>query len=203
METLVFDLDGTLIEIGGRDYRVYADTLSEKGFIPLKFSEYWPLRRARTNIRNILSLSDCDSDLFFSFFLAERQKRIEQEDYLSLDRPFPETTNVLYQLRRLYACRLVTARHNIPATERQLKRLDLYDLFSSVHIVQESKRETFNQIESVRFIIGDTENDIVPAQACGIPVIGITTGIRDKKTLSSFSPDYVIDRLSEIYTLIP
>ena len=202
METLIFDLDGTLIEIARRDFQVYADILSEKGFIPLEFSEYWPLRRAKTNIRDILSRSACISNDFFSFFLSERGKRIEREDYLSLDKLFPDTLDVLRQLQSRYLCRLVTARANVQGTKQQLENLHLSDWFASIHIIQGSKIETFRKIKAIKFIIGDTENDIIPARSLGIPVIGITTGIRNKKMISSFSPDYEIDCLSEIFTLI-
>ena len=41
MKTSAFDLDGTLIDISGRDFRIYADILTELGYKPIEKKQYF------------------------------------------------------------------------------------------------------------------------------------------------------------------
>ena len=51
------------------------------------------------------------------------------------------------------------------------------------------------------WIIGDTILDIETARHIGAKVISITTGANTKGELASYSPDYVIDKFSDIKSL--
>lgn len=47
--------------------------------------------------------------------------------------------------------------------------------------------------------VGDGETDILTAEACGMPVIAVTWGFRDRDVLEKLSPDAVIDSPSELF----
>ena len=51
-------------------------------------------------------------------------------------------------------------------------------------------------------IIGDSENDILGGQNAGIATCAVTFGFRPEKLLRSLNPDYVIDDLKELRTII-
>lgn len=50
--------------------------------------------------------------------------------------------------------------------------------------------------------VGDGETDIATAKNCGIPVIAVTWGFRDKTTLTALDPDAMIDKPSELASAI-
>lgn len=52
MRTIGFDLDGTILEVGLRDYQIYYELITEENGKAIPFEEYWLLRK----IRRIYSL---------------------------------------------------------------------------------------------------------------------------------------------------
>ena len=55
-----------------------------------------------------------------------------------------------------------------------------------------------SKIDTLIAMVGDTENDIVPANNIGIKSIAVTTGIRNFDKLSSFNPSIIVSSLSEV-----
>ena len=99
MKTIAFDLDGTLIDISERDFRIYADILTELGYKPIEKKQYWPLRREKTDIHSILALSACTADKDVAYFLNSRAKRMEESSYLSLDTLFDDVLPAFSKLK--------------------------------------------------------------------------------------------------------
>ena len=50
--------------------------------------------------------------------------------------------------------------------------------------------------------VGDGEVDILTARNAGLPVVAVTWGFRDRGELERLAPDYIIDKPSELLTLI-
>lgn len=50
--------------------------------------------------------------------------------------------------------------------------------------------------------IGDGETDVMTAKNCGIPMIAVTWGFRDRELLQSLEPDYIIDTPNDILTTV-
>ncbi len=50
--------------------------------------------------------------------------------------------------------------------------------------------------------IGDSEVDIETSRNCGIPCIAVTWGFRDKKVLSQMNPEYIIDETKQITEIL-
>ena len=51
-------------------------------------------------------------------------------------------------------------------------------------------------------MVGDTENDILPANTLGIKSVAVTTGIRNRQLLSKMNPTYILDGLGEIENIL-
>ena len=47
--------------------------------------------------------------------------------------------------------------------------------------------------------VGDGETDMKTALACGMPVVAVTWGFRDEYVLREFNPDFVINKPSELF----
>ena len=95
----------------------------------------------------------------------------------------------------------MTKRYDREVTKRQVSELGLTD-FAELMIVTDSKEEAMRGINNLYAMIGDTENDIVPANNVGIKSIAVTTGIRNKEKLSVYSPSVIINHLSEVIQYI-
>ncbi|MDE7464727.1 MAG: HAD-IA family hydrolase [Clostridiales bacterium] len=46
--------------------------------------------------------------------------------------------------------------------------------------------------------VGDGETDVATAKNCGIPVVAVTWGFRDREELEPLAPDYIIDSPTEL-----
>ena len=94
----------------------------------------------------------------------------------------------------------MTIRHNRPNTEVQLRTLGI-DQYNII-IVEGNKEQEMQLIPNLNFMVGDTENDILPANKLGISTIAVTTGIRNRNHLLELSPKYIIDNIEEVKNIV-
>jgi phosphoglycolate phosphatase-like HAD superfamily hydrolase len=202
-DAIAVDLDGTLIDVAARDYAVYKTILHENAYSCLSFDAYWAQRRSRTNIFRILEQTDVPEN-FFQLFISRREQDMESKSYLRLDKLFPYTINTLEYLKKKYNCYLVTRRQNAENTLWQLSKLGLDVAFdkSNIFIVNDSKKEVFSKIPKLMAVIGDTENDIIPAKELNKMVIAVCSGIRNEEYLNSLKLSYVIPDIKSIKDIL-
>jgi len=198
MKTIAFDLDGTLIDISKRDFRIYADILTELGYEAIDKKQYWPLRREKTDIHSILALSGCTSDKDVAYFLENRAERMEESGYLSLDTLFDDVMPVFSKLNENYNLVILTRRLNETNTVEQCHRLGL-EKYTELMIVGGDKKEKMRSIQNLVAFVGDTENDILPANEIGVKSIAVTTGIRSEDKLRTYNPSVIINSISDIF----
>jgi phosphoglycolate phosphatase-like HAD superfamily hydrolase len=194
---IIFDLDGTLIDISQRDWWVYCSVLFEQGINDhLDFEPYWRLRRSRTPLIEIIP-----STINVKDYVTARQLLIENTAFLELDCPFKHTLTTLESLIHRYELWIVTARRNSVELLKQLEKLKLNQFFQNRVIWTQNKLDVFKEFSGIATVVGDTEYDILPAKAISVKTIAMSTGIRDTEYLYSLKPDWVFDdieRLSEV-----
>jgi phosphoglycolate phosphatase len=204
--TLVFDLDGTLLDVSARHHHVYSTVCRSLGGEPLDRDAYWQLKRRRTSWPEILAqsgLGDAEVATFETMFV----ELIELPDSLGFDVLFPETIPVLTRLAAIYRCTLVSLRSSATALRAQLAVFALTPFFEAIQSAAPGADPAFEKARLIRktipaddpaVVIGDTEADVAAANVLGYLSIAVSSGIRDRDILERDHPGYLVDDISGV-----
>jgi len=204
--TLVFDLDGTLLDVSARHHHVYSTVCRSLGGHPLDLAAYWHLKRQRTGWPEILAQSGL-GDAEVTPFEATFVELIELPDSLGFDVLFPETIPVLTRLAAIYRCTLVTLRSSATAMRAQLAVFALTPFFDAIQSAAPGADPAFEKARLIRktvpaddpaVVIGDTEADVAAANVLGYLSIAVSSGIRDRDILARDHPGYLVDDISGV-----
>jgi phosphoglycolate phosphatase len=198
------DLDGTLLDVAPRHYKVYSEIVQEMGGSPLDQPTYWDLKRKKTTWDVLLpmcQLSVDDKQTFLDKFI----KKIENPSYLAVDKLFDGALETLKFLSSKGDCYLVSLRRNEANLKEEVRRLGLEP---HVHEVLSGHSESDGYDVKIQLIqtklgdnrgiiIGDTEADIITGKKLGLTTVAVLSGIRDKQFLVALEPDYLLQNISE------
>lgn len=202
--TIIFDLDGTLIDSSERLYRLFQSLVPESR---LTKEKYWELKRNKVCHKDILSRFF--PKYSFEDFNSAWMKQIELDDYLKLDDCYPDTIRVLKGLKGdSYMLVLLTARQSKIALYRELERFKMRVYFDNI-LVTEGKETKDELLEDAIFMgcvpkgqgdlfISDMGKDIQIGNKLGYKTVAIDHGFMSKEMLKMYHPDYLVHSLSEI-----
>lgn len=206
-----FDLDGTLIDVEPRHYRIYCNACKHLGGNPLPKVVYWAMKRSKVSWDVILAKSGIDTgrkDDLLNYFISH----IENVDELMEDKIFDGAIATLEKLSKNNECYLVSLRRNEDNLLLQIDRLGLAHVFVKIltghsegdgsDVKQHLIKKMIPPNANTAFIVGDTEADVLAAKALGLRSVAVTTGIRSKEFLVEIKPDYIIERISDLTTVI-
>ena len=188
--TLFLDLDGPLLDVEERYFRVHHDILAELGYsdpVDDKAS-YWRMKRDRRPLSAFLmekGKSLVDEGIHRRRWL----ETIESEDYLDFDRIIPGAKQQLGKLSGPHTLVLVTLRRNREGLIRELECLQLRLFFRAVLCKAQRTRDSWKVrhdlirssllLEFDRWIIGDSEVDILAGKSLGLTTVAVLSGIRN------------------------
>jgi phosphoglycolate phosphatase len=204
--TLVFDLDGTVLDVSARHHHVYSTVCASLGGAPLDRTAYWQLKRQRTGWPEILAQSGL-ADGQLTAFETQFVELIELPDSLGFDVLFPEATPVLTRLAATYRCTLVTLRSSTTALRAQLAVFALTPFFEAIESGAAGPDPAFQKARMIRktvpdddpaVVIGDSEADVTAANALGYLSIAVSSGIRDREILALDNPGYLVDDIGGV-----
>lgn len=213
--TIVFDLDGTLVDTAPDLVGATNHVLANLGAEPLPDTLLRPwisygARRMVVEALGIrqLSQSDADIDRQIERFLAYYTENISRES-----RPFPGTLRALDQLADLGATLAVCTNKRESLSRLLLDQLNMTGRFKAI-----AGRDTFPVCKpdpghltgAIALAAGDTRRavmigdsgiDIATAKAAGVPVVAVSFGYTERH-VREFDPDMVIDHYDELVQAI-
>lgn len=206
---IFFDLDGTLIDVAPRHYRVYCEVTESFGGKPMDQQEYWSLKRDKTKWPALLTASGLPVDIEFEY-LKKFISKIEDPRYLDMDQLYPGAIETLTKLSSAGECYLVSLRRNEQNLLGELSRLGLTKFFSEIlsgHSENDGSDVKTAIIQKKLgddrgVIIGDTEADILTGKSLGMRTVALTSGIRSESFLTALSPDYLVETIGDVASLV-
>jgi phosphoglycolate phosphatase len=206
-----FDLDGPILDVSQKYYKIYSDILSQNGFKVLSKSEYWNAKRDKVSEKEILQKNMAEP--FFEKYQYERSLLIESDHYLIYDTFQEGAVQILELLSQKNDLVLVTLRTLPEQLHKQLDYLKLKKFFVKILSSAEETqprwevkysliRNSFSQenyFESV--LIGDTEADILAGKNLNMKTVAVLNGIRSYKILKEVNPTHIINSIKELIRL--
>jgi beta-phosphoglucomutase-like phosphatase (HAD superfamily) len=99
INTIILDLDGTLLNCQMRHYQCYFNILVEHGYVPMTMDSYWLLKRNRSDLEHLLGRSN--ATVFRDQFKELWLEQIECRQYLKLDQVYPLVMETLCNWKSL------------------------------------------------------------------------------------------------------
>ncbi|MCK4441737.1 MAG: phosphoglycolate phosphatase [Sulfurovaceae bacterium] len=218
-KVIIFDLDGTLIDsvpdlavaINSMLKTIERDTFDENTI------RKWVGNGAGILVDRALSGS---SEIDESIDKAFRQKALDifsefyQNNLAVYTVAYPNVLNTLKNLKdRGYILTIVTNK-SYKFVEPILKGLGIYELFE-FYLGADSLKEKKPHPEPLLYVcdklnvsiddcimVGDSQNDILSANSCGMDSIGVTYGYNYGEEISIYNPTVVIDDFIDIISLL-
>lgn len=209
--TLVFDLDGTLVDTAPDLVAATNHALADLALPPVPAETlrhaigFGARRMILVGLKETgVTLDEPEVDRLLARFLAYYEPNIARES-----RPFEGAIAVLEQFRAEGARLAVCTNKRLALAEQLLAELGVRDLFAAV-----AGRDSFpvhkphpdhligtialaGGDRTVAVMVGDTGIDIETARAAGVPSIGCTFGYSDVP-VATYDPEAVIETYAEL-----
>jgi len=205
-KVIIFDLDGTLINVRERLYSLHLFFSNKYNLKTMPINKYWKCKRAGLSEKNIMKMINSNSSLI-NKYVNERLDHIEDDQYLSMDQLKNGVIKTLSSLSKKYCLILLTQRKNKVQCLKQLKELSILKYFDQIkisglktksYIIQTELKDT---IDKNTILIGDTGEDADVANKFGFRSILLSDGIRNMDNLLKANPAIItssIDKLEKI-----
>jgi len=205
---LFLDLDGVLLDVSARYYRLHADLLAGTGAVPVDRETYWMRLRERRPLVELVRdgrAPGLDEEAYRRAWL----ERIEAPEYLMHDRVVPGTAERLGALGVRHPLVLTTLRRRREGLLAQLDALGLRTFFAEVLTAEplagaadaERKRRLIESSPLLRpgaAVVGDTEADVRAGRALGLVTVAVLSGLRSRAVLAAEGPSAIIDSIASL-----
>jgi phosphoglycolate phosphatase-like HAD superfamily hydrolase len=219
----ITDFDGPIMDVSERYYRVYHFCLDqvrepEQPIHRLTKAEFWQLKRSQVPEREIGKQSGL-TDQQAQDFARLRRRTVHTLPYLVYDAPLPGAIDALERLvelgvelvtmtmRRTQELNAALNQYSLGRFFQADRRYCLSDDYPKTNDVDDKTWLMGQAVAELppaikTLMIGDTEADILAAQAHDIPVIAVLSGIRNRDRLQRHQPDWIVANLSEAVDIV-
>lgn len=203
-----FDLDGPLLDVSERYYRVHREIVAGHPVPALGKEELWEMKRRQVPVDALVA--GADPALTPAQYREKWLERIERPEFLAYDRVVPGALEVLRALRERHALYLVTLRRDGETLRWQLDRLGMRPAFRQVFWGERDGVPGWQiKVEGIRtagaragdVIVGDSEVDVLAGRELGMVTIATANGIRTADFLAQVAGAAVV--IPDITALLP
>jgi len=207
LKTVLFDLDGTLIDSIPLIRASFVHTFKQLG-IPWGKGEV--LGTIGLPLRDVAKHYAPGNEELFLEVYANYQRQVQEE----MLHPFPGAIDSLVQIRKKgYLIGVVTSKRRKPTRESlEITGLtDFMDVVVTVEDIKQPKPHPDGILSALKQLsvppaeavyIGDSIYDIMTGKNAGTATIGVTWGIAAKKDLANQHPDFLVDTWDELITAL-
>jgi phosphoglycolate phosphatase-like HAD superfamily hydrolase len=201
-ETVFLDLDGVVLDVSRRYYRLHADLLAGIGGRLVEKETFWRLKRSRAPVEKIADLSEKDAGEYRRRWL----RLVESPAYLALDGYLPGAAETLSRLASSFTVVVVSLRREPEALGAQLEAL----AFPAVAEVRSGPPGDDPPAAKARLIrdsphftgrgaiVGDTEVDIRAGKSLRLATVAVLSGLRSPELLAAESPDLILESIGDL-----
>jgi phosphoglycolate phosphatase len=211
-DTIIFDLDGTLLNTLDDLRDSLNDILLQRGYQARSFEEV--KRFVGNGVRNLVRLSvpqSCSEEDVTA--VLKDFKEHYRHNMQNKTRPYNGIMELLLDLNR-YNYKLAIVSNKFDSAVKSLAGVYFGKLIPvaigetaeirrkpAPDSIYTAVKELSSSLERA-VMVGDSETDVRTAKNAGIPCIGVTWGFRSREVLRSEGADYLIDTPRELLTLI-
>lgn len=206
--TLLFDLDGTLIDTNELIIASYLHTLEK----------YYPGQYVREDVLPFMgptlheSLGSIDPDRVEEMVFAYRAFNIAQHD--AMVREFPCVYETIETLKKKdYKLGVVTTKRLDMALKglRLMKLADFFDVIVAYDHVKKVKPdpepilqalEQLGSTPSEAIMVGDNFHDILGGKNAGTLTAGVAWSIKGRDYIAKYEPDYILEQMPDLLTIL-
>ena len=203
MVNIFFDFDGTIINSQHRLYDLFCELCPECHLI---YDEYWNIKRKRITQKEFLKKYFKYSDEKCRLFHQKWLEKVEEEKRLDTDFLVEGILLELKKIKKHNKLILVTNRQSKQLTLKEVTRLQLNTLFDEVLVTEQksSKSDLISKFGYCHndFLVGDTGEDILEAKKINLKNVAVSWGILDTDTLKKYSPNVLVERVSDLASQI-
>lgn len=201
-QTIIFDLDGTLVDASDRLYCLFQDLVPASN---LTKSEYWRAKREGLSHKDILQKSFPETNV--KCFNERWLSLIETQSYLALDKLYAASLEVLLALKGKSTLILLTARQSKSALLQELNDLRIKSFLDEIFITEGVLSKENQLLEIVSrcssspadlFLVSDAVDDIYLGNQLGIKTIGVNYGFTSSDLMRESCPSASVDSQLEL-----
>jgi phosphoglycolate phosphatase len=192
---IFFDLDGTLIDSKLRLYSLFQKLVPES---ILTYDEYWKYKMNKISHYVILKQFFKFEETDIKIFETKWMQLIEDDYWLSFDKPFEGITEHLSSLNNSgFNLYLVTARQKKDKVVSQINSFGWTHFFKKI-LVTEQKYKKSDLIKpnlensNYNWMVGDTGMDIIEGKRLNMQTVAVLTGFLSEKILNEYNPDKLV-----------
>ena len=209
IDTILFDLDGTIIDTNEHIINSFIHALKDHVSGPFTREHIIP-KMGMTLEQQIQYFSGTEDVTPF----VKDYRYFYDTNHDGNVQPFPHVIEVIEGLHTKGIVMGVVTTKNRPGTLRVLEMFGLMKYMSSIVTVidvehpkphPEPVLKAVQELGSVHgrtLMVGDSPVDIQAAQAAGVLSAGVSWSLKGEETLRKYKPDYMLNTMNDLYLLL-
>jgi pyrophosphatase PpaX len=209
IDTILFDLDGTIIDTNELIITSFMNVLEVQGLSPLTREQIIP--KMGLTLERQLQLFSGQDDVMPLIQTYRSYNDIYHDEMVH---PFPQVIEVIQSLHGRGIHMGVVTTKNRPGTLKVLEMFGLLEYMDSVVTVIDVKNPKPHPepvLKAVKelgsdplktLMVGDSPVDIQAAKAAGVLSAGVAWSLKGEDELKKYEPEYMLHSMSDLYSLV-